>query len=98
MNMPAEQHVDQRHSKRVTCQARATLYHHDVVLGSAVIKDISTGGMKLYMPANTWLPNQVRIKTPLLDTPIEARLTWRHGDHFGVRFNLPPAAIQKPSR
>ncbi len=93
MKTPGEQKRDQRRSKRVTCQARATLYHHDVVLGNAVIKDISTGGMKLYMPANTWLPNQVRIKTPLLEAPIDARLTWRHGDHFGVRFSLSPTSI-----
>ncbi len=57
-----------------------------VQLCEGIIKDISTSGMRLFIPKRAWLPQEFEVVTPVLDQPLRVRTTWTDGERIGVKF------------
>ncbi len=75
-----------RAQPRVECNLAATIRFNEVVLCDAIIKDISTSGLRLFIPNKSWLPHEFDVVTSALDKPLRVRTTWSNGDSVGVRF------------
>lgn len=75
-----------RASPRADCSLPATISFQGVRLCDAIIKDISTTGMRLFIPNKAWLPHEFDVSTPELSKPMYVRTTWSDGDRVGVEF------------
>ena len=75
-----------RAQPRVECNLAATIRFNGVELCDAIIKDISTSGLRLFIPIKSWLPQEFDVVTSALDKPLRVRTSWTNGDSVGVRF------------
>lgn len=73
---------------RVDCNIPATIQFNGVHLCDGIIKDISTSGLRLFIPKTAWLPHEFEVATHVLDRPVKVRKTWSDGELVGVRFVL----------
>ena len=75
-----------RAAPRVGCNIPASFCFNGVELCDGIIKDLSTSGMRLFIPKKVWLPNEFDVVTPVLDKPVRVRTSWTNGEIVGVRF------------
>lgn len=74
-----------RAAPRVDCNIPASFQFNGVELCEGIIKDISTSGMRLFIPKKLWLPHEFDVVTPVLDKPVRVRTSWTKGEIVGVR-------------
>lgn len=75
-----------REAVRVGCNVAAKISFNDVELCDAIIKDISTTGLRLFVPNKAWLPSEFEVMTSMIGRPLRVRTSWTDGDMMGVEF------------
>lgn len=79
-----------RAAVRVGCNIPATIQFNGVHLCDGIIKDMSTSGLRLFVPKTSWLPHEFEISTHVFDRPVKVRKTWSNGELVGVKFVFGP--------
>ncbi|MEZ5811290.1 MAG: PilZ domain-containing protein [Rhizobiaceae bacterium] len=78
--------VHRRVATRVGCNVAAKISFNGVGLCDAIIKDISTTGLRLFVPGRGWLPSEFQVETAMIGRPLNVRVHWTDGDMLGVEF------------
>ena len=86
--------TDRRSQKRSPCSIPASINFDDVILGHCAIKDISASGLRLYIPAGTWLPRKFHVKAAFFKRPLKVRTVRVEYEDVGVEFTDPKSSLE----
>lgn len=78
--------VSRRGSERASCNMPARVLFNGVELCDAIIKDISTTGIRLFIPNKVWLPHEFEVVTPEISRPLKLRTCWTKNELIGAEF------------
>ncbi|MEX0347720.1 MAG: PilZ domain-containing protein [Rhizobiaceae bacterium] len=78
--------ASRRGSPRASCNMPATITFNGVELCEAIIKDISTTGIRLFIPNKAWLPHEFEVITPEISRPLKMRTCWSKNEQIGTEF------------
>lgn len=77
-----------RSNPRVDCHLPVSIRLEGNYLCSAIIKDISVGGARLFVPGKDWLPHVFEVEADVFDRPITVCTMWEDGEYLGVEFRF----------
>lgn len=78
--------ASRRGSARARCNMPAKVQFNGVELCDAIIKDISTTGIRLFIPNKVWMPHEFEVVTPEIDRPLKLRTRWTENELIGAEF------------
>lgn len=76
-----------RSTQRHDCCWPASIHFNGIKLTDCVIKDISLGGMRLYIPGSVWTPATFEIRCQQFERPVLVHKSWSRDCYIGVRFS-----------